>query len=391
MRAPRPPRLIAGVTAVAALLLSGLACGASPATTTPASSPSAPQDSTAPQSSADTAPRLHVSGNKLLDASGKRVILHGVDRSGGEYACVQGQSIWIGPMNQASVTAMKSWGINAVRIPLNEACWNGESYVNSAYSGSAYRSAVQSYVQLLNSNGIVAILDLHLTDGQYTGPDASCSSANATCEKPMPDKAQAVPFWTSVAQMFKNNDSVVFDLFNEPYPQAFTGSEASGWRCWLNGGSDCPGLDYQAVGMQSLVNTVRATGARNVIMAAGIGWANDLSQWLKYKPSDPDHNLAASWHSYNFNPCNSATCWDSQVAPVIAKVPVIVGEMGELNCSDNYIDPLMKWLDSESTSYLAWAWNTNYTCAGGPSLITNYNGTPTAYGSGFQSHLRSLH
>src|SRR5580658_2001135 len=141
MRAPRPPRLIAGVTAVAALLLSGLACGASPATTTPASSPSAPQDSTAPQSSADTAPRLHVSGNKLLDASGKRVILHGVDRSGGEYACVQGQSIWIGPMNQASVTAMKSWGINAVRIPLNEACWNGESYVNSAYSGSAYRSA----------------------------------------------------------------------------------------------------------------------------------------------------------------------------------------------------------------------------------------------------------
>jgi hypothetical protein len=32
--------------------------------------------------------------------------------------------------------------------------------------------------------------------------------------------------------------------------------------------------------MQSLVNAVRATGAINVIMAGGLTWTNDLSQWL---------------------------------------------------------------------------------------------------------------
>ena len=51
----------------------------------------------------------------------------------------------------------------------------------------------------------------------YTGNSAGCSSAQATCQKPMPDAAQAIPFWTSVASTFKGNDAVIFDLFNEPY------------------------------------------------------------------------------------------------------------------------------------------------------------------------------
>ena len=71
-----------------------------------------------------TAPQLHVWRNRLVNALGQRVVLHGVDRSGGEYACVQGFGVWDGPMNQAAVSAMKTWRVNAVRVPLNEACWN---------------------------------------------------------------------------------------------------------------------------------------------------------------------------------------------------------------------------------------------------------------------------
>jgi endoglucanase len=230
-----------------------------------------------------------------------------VDRSGGEWSCTQGIGIWDGPVDQASITVMRSWDVNAVRVPLNEACWNGDSYVKSAYRGAAYRRAVVAYVSLLNRNGLVVILDLALTDGAYTGTASACSSARATCEKPMPDKAESVAFWSSVAKTFKGDDAVIFDLFNEPYPEAAVGSEAGGWRCWLQGGSECTGLGYQAAGMQTLVNTVRAAGAKNVIMAAGITWATDMTQWLKYEPVDPDHNLAASWHSYNFNTCVTPT------------------------------------------------------------------------------------
>jgi endoglucanase len=334
------------------------------------------------------APQIHVSGNHLVNPSGQLVVLHGVDRSGGEYSCVHGVSIWDGPMNQASVAAMKKWHVNAVRVPLNEACWNGESYVPPQYRGMRYRQAVEAYVRLLNRNGMVAILDLHWTDGAYTGASAVCTSARALCEKPMPDAAQAIPFWSSVARAFKGNDAVIFDIFNEPYPPGR--SAAARWRCWLRGGSSCTGLSYRAAGMQSLVDAIRSTGASNVILVAGIQFANDLGQWLQHEPVDPDHDLAASWHSYNFNLCATQACWDSQVAPVIAKVPVIASEIGEDNCADTYIDPLMTWLDARSTGYLAWAWNADFACSSGPGLITSYAGTPTRYGSGYLAHLRSL-
>jgi endoglucanase len=351
-----------------------LATGAlAPATATAAAAPSG----------------LHVSGNKLVNSSGRTVVLHGVDRSGFEYECVSGKGITVGPTDQASVTAMKSWDINAVRIPLNEACWNGENYVDPEYAGANYRSAVEAYVDLLNANGIYVILDLHWSDGFAPG-NSGCGTAEALCQKPMPDTAQSVPFWKSVAKTFKGNDAVIFDLFNEPDPEGVLGSgEDAAWECWLKGGSSCAGFPYPVAGMQTLVNTVRATGAHNVIMAGGLDYANDLTEWLTYEPRDPDHNLVASWHSYNFDPCNTLKCWTNQIGPVIDKVPLIAGEIGENDCADNYIDPLMAFLDSRGASYLAWSWNAGADCAG-PQLITDYNGDATPYGAGYQAHLLAL-
>src|SRR5690242_8501462 len=52
---------------------------------------------------------LHVSGNQLLDANGSVVHFHGVDRSGTEYACIQGWGIFDGPSDDASIAAIASW------------------------------------------------------------------------------------------------------------------------------------------------------------------------------------------------------------------------------------------------------------------------------------------
>jgi endoglucanase len=349
-----------------------------------------PSQATASTVATAAAPPLHVFGSHLVNPRGQHVVLHGVNRSGGEYQCVHGFGFWDGPMDQASVTAMKAWHINAVRVPLNEACWNGESYVAKQFRGAAYRRAVQAYVRLLNRNGMVAILDLHWSDGLYTGPASGCSSAQAICQKPMPDAAQAPKFWASVARTFKGHGAVIYDLFNEPFPNNAPGAtEKSAWHCWLHGGQ-CAGIGYKVAGMQQLVTAIRATGARNVIMLGGIAFSGDLTLWHKHEPVDPDHNLAASWHSYNFNTCSTKSCWTSQIAPVIKRVPVIVGEIGENDCADGYIDPLMKWLDARGASYLAWAWDADFDCAAGPGLISNYSGAPTAYGKGYRTHLRSL-
>ena len=335
------------------------------------------------------APALHVSGNKLVDAAGTQVVLHGVNRSGAEFACVHGDGIFDGPMDATSIMAIASWNVTAVRVPLNEDCWLGLSNVTAAYAGATYQAAIKDYVNLLHQYGIVAILDLHWTDGVYTGTSTACASATATCQKPMVDAANGVPFWKSVATTFAGDNATIFDLFNEPYPErAASYDETAGWTCWRDGGT-CTGISYQVAGMQTLVNTVRAAGASNVIMLGGLAYSNDLTQWLTYKPTDSANNLVASWHSYNFNVCVTSACWDSQLAPVAASVPLVAGEIGENDCGHSYIDTLMTWLDTHSASYLAWTWNT-WDCSAGPSLISAYDGTPTAYGTSYRTHLRSL-
>jgi len=302
--------------------LNGTTCtGAvtSPPTTPPTTPPTSPP-ATGP------APALHVSGNKLMTAAGATYRLLGVNRASAEFACVQGKGMWDSPQpDQASVDAMKAWNIHAVRIPLNEGCWLGTL---GTPSGATYQQAVKQYVDLLVANGINPIVEMHWNHGVYTGTSTACADANATCQKPMPDAQYAPAFWTQVATMFKANKAVVFDLFNEPYPDAANNwtDMTAAWKCLRDGGT-CTGIGYQVAGMQSLLTAVRATGAANVVMTAGLTWTNDLTQWLAYKPADPTGNLMASWHSYNFNACVTAACWDSQIGAVAAQVPVQAGEI----------------------------------------------------------------
>ncbi|MFJ4206763.1 cellulose binding domain-containing protein [Streptomyces sviceus] len=361
--------------------LNGTSCNTA---TEPTPNPTDP-----PSDSGDgTPPALRVSGNKLVDAGGATRRLLGVNRSGGEFMCVQGRGIFDGPVDDASVKAIADWKANAVRIPLNEECWLGLSHIDPAYAGANYINAVKDLVARVKAHGMTPVVELHWTHGQYTGNSAGCSDVHATCQKPMPDMQYTPAFWASVANAFKSDRTVVFDLFNEPYPDRATSTTTQAWQCWRDGGR-CPGIGYEVAGMQDLVDSVRGTGATNLILAGGIAYSNDLSQWLTYKPADPAGNLAAAWHVYNFNSCSNAGCWNSTLAPVAAQVPLVAGEIGENTCAHGFIDQVMKWFDDRGLSYLGWTWNT-WDCSSGPSLISGYDGTPTAFGTGLRDHLRAL-
>lgn len=356
-----------------------------PGPTDPGPTDPGPSD---PPSSGDGPPALKVSGNKLVDESGATSRLLGVNRSGGEFACVQGHGIWDGPVDDASVKAIADWNVNTVRIPLNEECWLGLPNIKPEYAGAHYIGAVKDLVAKVKAHGMTPMVELHWSWGQYTGNSAGCPDVHATCQKPMPNMRYTPSFWTSVANTFKDDQAVVFDLFNEPYPDRATSTAAQAWTCWRDGGT-CPGIAYEVAGMQDLVDAVRGTGARNVILAGGLAYANDLSQWLTYRPNDPTGNLAAAWHVYNFNTCSNESCWDSTLAPVAGRVPLVAGEIGENTCAHSFIDRVMAWFDARGLSYLGWTWNT-WNCNSGPSLISDYQGTPTSFGVGLRDHLRSV-
>lgn len=322
---------------------------------------------------------LHVSSNKLVNSSGQVVPLRGVDKDGAEYMCLSsgGTAVFDGPTDANDISNMGSWAIDIVRLPVNEQCWLGINGLPAAsYSAATYISTIVSYVNALTAANIAVIIDL-----QWAAPGTTQSNQLT----PMPDADHAGAFWTSVANTFKTNSSVLFDLFNEPYPDSNQDTTAA-WICLRDGGT-CPSVSYSAAGMQSLVTAIRATGATNVIMSPGIQFTNSLTQWLTYKPVDNTGNLIASWHSYASQICNSQTCWDTYILPVINSVPVIAGEIGESDCAHSYIDTLMAYMDSKGGNYLGWAWNT-YDCSSFPSLISEYPGaTPTGFGVGLRDHL----
>ena len=325
---------------------------------------------------------LSVSGNRLVNQAGQPIRLLGVSRSGSEYACAQGDGFFDGPTSRRSIRAMKKWGINAVRVPLNPDCWLGTDGVKPRFGGERYRNAIQAFVRRLNRARLYVVIDEHVA-----GP----AGWRAHGIIPMADADSSPAFWSSVAARFAQNHSVVFDLYNEPHHIA--------WECWL-AGCDIPAGGrsserhpaYRAAGMKQLVDAVRSTGATQPLMLGGTAYARDLSGWLAHKPVDPLGQLVASEHNYGhrLSPCR-VEC-KAQVEQVAASVPVVVGELGQTDCRHDYIDKWMRWADGRGISYFGWAWNAKggWTCRGGPSLIKNYRGEPTRFGVGFRNHVRKL-
>jgi hypothetical protein len=314
------------------------------------------------------APALFVAGTEIVDAAGTPLQLNGVNRAGTEYACAQGWGIFDGPSDQASISAMATWHVHAVRIPLNEDCWLGINGVDPHYGGVAYRKAIGAYVSLLERNGMNPILELH-----WSAP----GSELALGQKEMPDADHSLAFWKSVATRFGTDQAVAFDLYNEPHNVS--------WGCWLHG---CMVNGWRAAGMQRLVTTVRSAGATNVLLLSGLGWAGDLIQWGAHLPADPLGRLVAAWHVYDFGACTDAACWASQVAGVEGLAPVVLAEFGETDCAHAFVDRLMSWADEQGSvgmGYLAWTWDDWPGCEG-PTLITDYGGSPTAYGQGVRDH-----
>ena len=202
-----------------------------------------------------------------------------------------------------------------------------------------------------------------------SGTEYACAQGWGIFDGP-PDAA-------SEATTFVHSPGAMFDLFNEPHDVS--------WSCWRNG--CCMANGVRVAGTQQLLDTVRATGATQPVLVEGLGWGGDLSGMLANAPVDPLHDMVASAPLYNFSGCNTATCWNSTVAPVAAEYPVVTGEIGETDWRASWIDTYMPWADSHGVSYRAWAWDAGggSSCSNGPALPQNYDGTPNAFGAGYQS------
>jgi endoglucanase len=314
----------------------------------------------APASAVSGAPQPVVDGADLVDGrTGETWVPHGANWPNFEYSCVQG---WRPDYSQAEADAMASWGIDLVRLPLNQDCWLGVDGAPTSGAGtkSQYRAAIAEWVGMIEQAGMAVILDLH-----WTAP----AGRRADGQRAMAD-AQSADFWTSIAADYADDASVMFELFNEPY--SFWNPDGDGyaydltWACWRDGGAGCrapveadtaeslSGATYAVVGMATLVDRVRAAGADQPILLGGRNYANDLAKWLEYRPDDDQ--LVAAWHNYAGQGC-STSCWNSTITTVQQQVPVLMTEFGDTaKDSPAYLNRVMDWADDHDMGYLPWAW-----------------------------------
>lgn len=295
------------------------------------------------QTNAPTAPTvvgpLSTSGNKILQANGTPLIPRGVVLNGLE------DNPAASTVTQLAVIQAKSWGANVIRVPLGEQFWLSSS---CTYAPS-YQAEVSQVVNWITSLGMVALLDLH------TNTVLGCGDGSP---HNMADETNSPTFWSQVASEFASNPLVAFDLYNEPHDISN--------QVWLNGGvtidSYAPFLVYQAAGMQQLYNTVRSTGARNLVFVSGLDWANHPPSQLV-----TGQNIVYAVHAYTCQHepppnCDSPTPYDPSaiLQPWVsfsASQPVALTEFGWPSQYDGtYTANVIAYARAQGWGWIAFAW-----------------------------------
>ncbi len=176
---------------------------------------------------------------------------------------------------------------------------------------AAYADEVANAVQAARGLGLAVILSLQAEPP--AGEPTRC---------PLPD-AGAERAWESLSAMFAGDGDVMFELYNEPGVSA----TPAGWIQWRVGGEIIyPGGACQAVGMQTLIDDIRARAPQNIIIVPSLNGEQSLAGRMPVL--DPAHRsdpqLAYGLHYPSLT--RGITFWDRTFGTASASIPVIVTE-----------------------------------------------------------------
>ena len=303
---------------------------------------------------------LKVAGTHVVNGRGERVRLRGVNA-----AALEWSSNGEGHILKTVEVAIRDWHVNHVRLPLAQDRWFGKA-PEQKDEGTAYRALVKQVVDLCASRGCYIILDLHWSDRGQWGHDIG--------QHVMPDR-NSLSFWKEVAAIYKDHPAVIFDLYNEPHDVS--------WDVWRDGGHVTEKAkggqkhEFEAVGMQAMLDTVRSTGAKNVVIVGGLDWSYDLSGFLKgYRLDDRRGNgIIYANHSYPFKG-DSVERWLAKMETATKTLPVIVSEFGPPGTKEEpWLRRVLQALEEHQWDWTAWDMHP----AASPCLIKDWKYTPTTF------------
>jgi hypothetical protein len=270
----------------------------------------------------------HTQGNRLIDTSGQVMVPNGMTFFGLAMQDWQADSV---QQDRQIVASITQWCTNYVRIQVAPA----DLLSQSPYD-HAYLRAVEGEVQLALGYDENVVLS-----AQTERYSAGLPEKNPT--------EQTVRFWQLLAPVYARNPRVWFDLFNEPRLKV----AGNPWVLWQQGGV-VAGQRY--VGMQQLVDSVRAEAAHNLILVEGPHFAQTLEGL-------PGHEITGANVAYAVHPYgqHSPAVWNTTFGTAAQTHPVIIDEWGEWSagaCSPSaatYVPEFFAYLRQRQIGLGAWA------------------------------------
>jgi hypothetical protein len=313
-------------------------------------------------------PELRVVGNQIQTADGKAVWLQGVSLASLEWSAA-GDNIL-----KSTEHAITDWKANVIRQPVRETFWFGKGdYQNDG--GAGYRQLIDDSINLAAVHGAYVVIDLH----RFRAPTAD-----------------HVAFWREVAAKYRNHPAVLFELLNEPHDIS--------WEVWRDGGpvtdrgkaaaaeakgsalveNDAKLVAFHSVGMQAVLDAVRDTGARNIVIVGGLDWGYDLSGIVAgYSLDDRGGNgIVYSTHVYPWK-----SDWQGKFLALVDKHPLFVGELGGEPEPMSFIPPerhedphtwapdMLGLIQKHKLHWTGWCFHTRAS----PRLLADWDYTPTDY------------
>jgi len=298
--------------------------------------------------------RLAVAGSRIVEPSGRTVLLRGVNRSGLEYSQT--------PIPQGEIGVItQDWGANVIRLPFNQ---------DWVLNAEGYLSLLDDVIARAAEGGAYTLLDLQWLDAERPfGPDRQF-----VAPLPNPD---SVRLWTTLARRYRDNPAVLFDLFNEPHDRMWDDP----YPLYRPDGSFYPG-EHRRVSMtewapwaETLIDAIRAEAPETLLFVSGTEWAYDLRGFPLNR-----ENLVYSTHVYR----NKGEDWFGAFGFLAGHVPVFAGEFGGAECDVEWGRQLLDYFDELGIGWTAWSF------ADRPCLVSREDLCPTEFGALVKARLAGV-
>lgn len=250
------------------------------------------------------------------------------DPDGNEFI-VKGTNMfaWEGTARVDSIVL--DWGFNAIRVPNFLLGSYGQPHpATDGYATN--RQIVQAFTQNQPHPPTVVIFDAHDRIGHYYQGE---------------EFELLTQYWREMAQLFKDNPYVWFNLHNEP------GKKNANPDQWIT---------YH----RELIDVIRSEGANNMIVVDGEAWGQDFySQTILNHGSkimDGNDNIVFSIHVYDqWNQTDISHYFDQLHQH---NIPVMVGEYGAINGDRSTLSAsqqMMNAVQEREIGRMVWVFSAN--------------------------------